>query len=91
MRGAGIKRKQAGFIVGHGYHSVWSGNYWTFLGVCQNKLFHFYRRFSGQWERMTRKEAHHLFDIGAGGKDNKFGSEGEDKLNLNDYIKGGRI
>lgn len=91
MPNAGIKRKQAGFIVGHGYHSVWSGNYWTFLGMCQNKLFHFYRRFSGDWERLTRKEALLLFDIGSGGKDSKFGDAGENKLNLNDYTKGGRI
>lgn len=95
MRSAGVKRKHAGFVIGHGYNSVWSGNFWTFLGVCSNKLFHFYRPFSGDWHRLTRYEALELFDIGAGRKDKDYFSkdkaESGDYPDIETFIKGGRI
>lgn len=91
MPSVGLKRKHAGLVVGHGYHSVFSGNYYTFLGVCKEGFFHFFRRFSQDWQRLTKREALRLFDVGAGRADEKYGIDNEDKLNLNAYAEGGRI
>lgn len=89
MQNPGAKRRQAGFVIGHGYNSVYSGNFYTFLGVCEAGLFHFYRRFSGDWHRLTKKEALYLFDVGAGRCDNDYSTLTDPDIEC--YIIGGRI
>lgn len=85
------KDKNAGFVRGHGYISTTTGNFFNFLGVSSNGLFHFYRRFNHSWVRLTSREVDLIFDSEKGQVDKDFGGAGEDKLNLDKYILGGKV
>lgn len=81
------KDKNAGFVRGHGYNSLTTGNYYTFLGVDKSGRFHFYRPFSQRWIRLTALElkTNRFFDTNQGKADNDFGKNGEDKFDLEQY------
>lgn len=82
------KPDTAGFTVGHGYHSSFSGNWCNFLGVDSDGRFHFYRRFSQQWERLSRAEALRIFNPNKGESDPDFGEDDEDKFDLDQFSTG---
>lgn len=74
-----------GFKRGYGYHSRFSGNFFNFLGVDDEGRFHFYRRFSHDWQRLSRREALNLFIPERGEVDKDFGEDEEDKLDINSF------
>jgi trans-2-enoyl-CoA reductase len=80
-----------GFKRGYGYNSRISGNFYTFLGVDTDGNFHFFRRFSQDWQRMSKREALNLFTPVQGEVDDRFGSDNEDKLDLDSFTLGGMI